>query len=314
VQKQQRDLQAELKRCKIWVPGRMASIKEIEFVIPETNGPLARVSGALAQHILQKSDLVQNLLEDDKNDKNAKTRKTLIIPIGDFPTDRKSLFLKILKGVPVGVRESDEGVYLYPLGREEERDISAAVNAKNLSKADRDYAIQEERLKAIMDTMRYLLMSDDDILAILKFDELKNKNTRATEDDEIESLVDDHKRWLFLTRQAKKLTQQERNALQAEFEELKERVYSNFNYNHPDEDKLKANSYEPIDVETTGDMWPIEYERWLRTEYFKPQRARLNLPPRLNTLFKNTGNSRRAARKSRKARKNRRQNTRRQRK
>jgi hypothetical protein len=285
----------------------MASIKEIEFVIPETNGPLARVSGALAQHILQKSDLVQNLLEDDKN---AKTRKTLSVPIGEFPADRKDLFIKILKGVPVGVRESEEEVYLYPLGREEERDIRAVVNAKNLSKADRDYAIQEERLNAIMDTMRYLLMSDDDILAMLKFDELKNNNTRATEDDEIESLVDDHKRWLFLTRQAKKLTQQERNALQAEFEELKERVSANFNYNHPDEDKLKANSYEPIDVETTGDMWPIEYERWLRTEYFKPQRARLNLPPRLNLVFKNNGNSR----KSRRARKNRRQTTRRQRK
>lgn len=285
----------------------MASIKEIEFVIPETNGPLARVSGALAQHILQKSDLVQNLLEDDKN---TKTRKTLSVPIGEFPADRKDLFIKILKGVPVGVRESEEEVYLYPLGREEERDIRAVVNAKNLSKADRDYAIQEERLNAIMDTMRYLLMSDDDILAMLKFDELKNNNTRATEDDEIESLVDDHKRWLFLTRQAKKLTQQERNALQAEFEELKERVSANFNYNHPDEDKLKANSYEPIDVETTGDMWPIEYERWLRTEYFKPQRARLNLPPRLNLVFKNNGNSR----KSRRARKNRRQTTRRQRK
>ncbi len=284
----------------------MAQIKEIEFVIPETNAPLARVKGALAQHILHRSDLIQNLLEMDAN---ANTKKTLVVPLGGFPTDRKGLFIKILKGVPVGTRESDTDVNLYPLGREEERDIKAAVNTRNLSKSDRDYAIQEERLNVIMDTMRYLLMSDDDILAMLTFDELKNTN--STEDDQIESLVDDHKRWLFLTRQGNKLTQKEKNALQAEFEDIKKRVYSSFNNNyHPDEDKLRPNSYEPIDVEVTGDMWPIEYERWLRTEYFKPERARLNLPPRLNTFFKNTGNARK---NTRRARKNRR-NTRRQRK
>ncbi len=286
----------------------MSQIKEIEFVIPETNAPLVRVKGALAQHILHRSDLIQNLLEMDAN---ANTKKTLIVPIGDFPTDRRDLFVKILKGVPVGVRDSDTTVNLFPLGGEEERDIRRVVNARNLSKRNADYAIQEERLQAIIDTMRYLMMSDDDILAMLEFEEVKNNNTSATEDDEIEYLVGQHKRWLFLTRQQNKLTQANRNALRNEFDRLEKSARPGFNNNyHPDEDKLKANSYEPYHVETTGDMWPIEYERWLRTEYFKPQRARLNLPPRLNTLFKNNASPRR---NTRRARKNRR-NTRRQRK
>jgi hypothetical protein len=286
----------------------MAQIQEIEFTIPETNAPLARVKGALAQHILRSSDLVKNLLE-----MNNTSKKTLVIPIGDFPTDRKDLFIKILKGVPVGTRDSDSGVNLYPLGPQEESEIRAVVNAKHLSRNDRDYAIQEERLNVIMDTMRYLMMSDEDILAMLTFEEEKQNNVSATEDDLIEDLVDQHKRWLFLTRQGKKLTQANRNALQAEFEGLKKRVHSGFNNNyHPDEDRLTANYYEPYDVEETGDMWPKEYERWLRTEHFGPKRARLNMAPRLNLVFKNNGNAR--SRKTRRARKNRRQNTRRQQK
>jgi hypothetical protein len=278
----------------------MAQIQEIEFISPETNAPLARVKGPLAQHILRGSDLVKQLLEI-----NTSNKKTLVIPIGDFPTDRKDLFIKILKGVPVGTRDSDTEVFLYPLGPEEEKEIRAAVNAKNLSQNARDYAIQEERLNAIMDTMRYLMMSDEDIQAMLTFEEEKQNNVSATEDDLIEDLVDRHKYWLYLTRQGKKLTQANRNAIQGELQRINNSVYSGFNNNyHPDEDKLKANYYEPHDVEETGDMWPIEYERWLRTEYFKPQRARLNMGPRLNLVFKNNGNDR--SRKTRRARKNRR--------
>jgi len=286
----------------------MAQIQEIEFVISETNAPLARVSGALAQYILKTSDLVKNLLE-----MNNTSKKTLTIPLSNFPLDRRNLFLKILKGVPVGVRESDTEVSLYPLGREEELDIRRVVNVKNLSKADRDYAVQEERLNAIKDTMRFLLMSDDDILAMLKFEELKENNTSVTEDDVIEDLVSQHKHWLYLTHQAKKLTQANRNALRNEFQRIENSVRSGFNNNyHPDEDRLTANYYEPYDVEETGDMWPKEYERWLRTEHFGPQRARLNMGPRLNLVFKNNGNAH--SRKTRRSRKNRRQNTRRQRK
>ncbi len=283
----------------------MAHIEEIEFTIPETNGPLVRVKGALAQHILRSSDLVKELLE-----MNNTSKKTLVVPIGDFPTDRKSLFIKILRGVPVGSRESDTEVILYPLGPEEEKAIRAVVNAKALSKDTEDYAIQEERLHAIMDTMRYLMMSDEDIQAMLTFEEKKHNNVSATEDDIIEDLVDKHKYWLYLTRQGKKLTQANKKTIEGELQRIRKSMSFNNNY-HPDEDRLHPNSYEPYDVEQTGDMWPIEYERWLRTEYFKPQRARLNMGPRLNLVFKNNGNGR--SRKTRRARKNRR-NTRRERK
>ncbi len=287
--------QKQKTKQKTFFFSRMSYIEEIRFVDAQTNEPLVTITGDNAKFLVERSGLVQNLIEitenakknknknKPKNSKNVKPEdKILTIPIGEFPADRKKLFVDILSGKPVGLeftadeegdygQQQEEGYRFYPLGPQEERNIRTAVNTETLNDATRDLKIQKERQKAIYETMRYLLLDDKDIAKILEFEnirELEGPTEISNRENEIDSLLEVHKMWLFTSGQASKLTKENRNAIKTEldkkqknWEELRSNSYGNYSENSP----LDSRQYQPVEPSITASMWPKEYERWLRT-------------------------------------------------
>lgn len=282
-------------------------IEEIQFVDLDTDAPIATVTGDLAQILLHQSQLIQNMLEMT----NQKNPRVLVVPIGDFPTDRRVLFAKVLKGFPVGKFKNWRYEY-YPLGSEEEKDIQKAVNAKIAAgnRTNRNEIVNQERYAVIHETLRYLLIPDTLIDQMLEYDD-QHMPERGDLEDEIEGRVADHAVYLYLTGQEDKLTEKERGELKTHFDKVKNKyntnmrklqeeerrvrrpsrrryLYSEYNnnnnnnYNYFDETAREIqNTYDfetdqvryiPEAAEVTKGMTTKEYEKFLRTQYYKPKK------------------------------------------
>ena len=312
------------------------NIKEIQFVALESNAPLFTVTGPNVQFFLENSELVQNILELSKDRPN---KHVLVVPIG-FPADRRTLFTNILYGKPIGKRLYNNVEY-YPLGEQEEQNIQAAVNQQlgerngTFTNENRRDLIQKEREQVILNTMRYLLLPDELIAQMLILDEKKPEG-EFTLDEEVENLVETHKKYLFLIGRQDLLSEKDRAELQEYFEakrkyfalekkrlgdlqqayldkyykQMRSRALMrnrNNDYNEPPDryeeelDALRDEEREvfdpslhlPVGMKGYGTVTmlnPVEYERFLRTKYFRGRhnhRMAKGIPGELhlNTLF-----------------------------
>lgn len=293
---------------------RAAMTKEIQFVAAETDAPLATIQGENVQFLIENSELIKTIIEIG----GQPNREVLVIPISGFPADRRVLFANILNGVPVGAEYADGAVNYYPLPPEEERDLQVAVNARaaGANEEIREALIQQERQKVILETMQYLLLPTQLIFEMLHFDVMSTFNSNSL-NDTIEENVKTHKKWLYTTGQLARLNDKNRENLSEYFNE-KKRVYnerlgrarkqhkqhsryrtSSNNYNNSDDymeyldelhrqyqENTEPESFMPVSRETTGRMTPAEYEKYLRTVYYK--RKNDSLPQQelhLNALF-----------------------------
>ncbi len=247
-------------------------IKKIQFVDADTKELLTTVDHPVSVNfLLKKSELIQHLLEMGRNSNTP--ARTLIIPVGKFLNDRRQTFVNILNGVPVGYEEFG-GVYYYPLGPEEEKEIRTLVDKKFEGYSENDKLLEKmkERVKVIYDTMRYLILSDDDIDSMLVFE----TEFGPTEDDEIEERVELYKKWLYLIGSKEKLSRENRTRLKKYFNTATrnwKKKTDRGNYNDYEPHPMDPLVYEP--EETTNILWPLEYERWLREVYFKEERKPL---------------------------------------
>ena len=195
----------------------MAAINEIQFIDLDTGAPIVTISGNNAMILLENSELIQTVLEiGDQANPNV-----LVVPIGDMGLGRQQLFANILRGVPVGKRNRWNTVTYYPLGPEEERNIARVMNERNGGAGNRNTDLTLERGNAIFETMRYLLIPDELIQDMLIFDE-DNERPEFTMDDEIEQMLHTHRKWLYITGQAAKLTPSELEEAKEFFDEIEE--------------------------------------------------------------------------------------------
>lgn len=302
-------------------------IEEIQFVDLDTGAPIVTVKGDNAQVLLEESEFVKTFLE--LGDQSQANPRVLVVPIGDFPTDRREIFSKVLKGVPVGKYQRWRYEY-YPLGAKEEKDIQKAVNAKIAAgnTRNRNDIVNDERLSVIQEVLRYLMIPDALINQMLVFDDLYIPE-KISVDDVIDGLVERHASYLYLTGQYDKLTPKEKQEQKEYFDQIENkykenmrklgeaemknrrltrrynRSYYNSNNNnyaeYNDAAREIQNTYDfetnkmqyiPEEPKETGGMTTTEYEKFLRTQYYKPKKP-LNISTnyRLNLLF--NGNSKR---------------------
>jgi hypothetical protein len=302
----------------------MNPIQEIQFIDLETEAPLATVKGDNAQVLLEESELIQTIQEIG----GQANPKVLVVPVGKMSTDRQTIFANILKGVPVGKKDQWGSVLeIYPLGEKEERNIKRAVNATGAeSENDKQHYTQQERIHVLFEVLRFLILPDDIIQNMLKFDLEDTRPERSAEDD-IEQLLETHKKWLYLRGLDQKLSADDYEEAKAFFDKIREtyrqemkeledawasrlatrRMYgytSYFNSNNNNnnnsfrsgrniqetyEDDMSPFQYAPVEEEITGNMSVPEYERWLRTVYFKKEPLGMTNQLHLNTLFKENG-------------------------
>ncbi len=284
-------------------------IEEIQFIDLETDAPLVTVKGDNAQVLLKESELLQTIINEIGGQANP---RVLVVPIGKMPTDRQIIFANILRGVPVGKKDQWGEIFdMYPLGEKEERNIKRAVNATGVnSENDKHYYTNQERINILFEIMQYLLIPKDIIQNMLKFDVEDTRPERSIEDD-IEQLLDTHKKYLYLLGQDQKLTPEDFEEAKAFFNEIRanyqkemreledawarhqtrRRGYAyNSNNNRGRnateeyEEAMDPFTYAPVHDHLTANMPMREYERWLRTVYFKKAPLELN-NLHVNVLF-----------------------------
>jgi hypothetical protein len=304
----------------------MARIREIQFVDLDTEAPLANITGDNAQVLLEESDLIETIQEvgGQANPRvlvvpigNMSTDRQILFKniLTGVPVGKKDKW---------GYIEE-----IYPLGEKEERNIKTFVNASNVNKRYagitlehmRDEVTEQERINVIFETMRYLMIPDETIERMLTFD-IEEEPERTVEDD-IDLYLDHHAKWLYLRGMDQKLSTEEYNEAKAFFDDIRakheedmkelEKKWSNrmtrrrkygyrsmWNSNSNSnsggrniveryEDDMDPFQYAPVEEEITGDMSVREYERWLRTVFFK--KAPLEITNmHLNTLFNENRN------------------------
>jgi hypothetical protein len=293
----------------------MEQIQEIQFVDLDTDAPLVTVTGDYVQVLLQESDLLKTIVEIG----GQANPRVLVVPIGKMPTERQIIFANVLKGVPVGkINQWGTLIEMYPFGEKEERNIKQVVNASGPnSENTKKRMTDQERVNVIYETMRYLLIPDEIIGQMIVFDEEDTRPERDIE-SEIDLLLETHKKWLYLRGLDQKLTAKEHDEVKPFFDDIREKYqrnmreyerarqrqerrryrgsWNNNDYNNYDrereiqelyEEGMDPYQYEPIQEDITGDMTVREYERWLRTVYFKKAPLGITNLTHLNTLFKN---------------------------
>jgi hypothetical protein len=318
------------------------NIKEIQFVALESNAPLFTVTGENVDFFLENSELIQTILELSKD---RPSKEVLVVPIGEMPMARRLLLIDILQGKPIGRRLLDNTIEYYPLHELEERNIQNAVNRKlaeingEVSNVTRHNLQENERMEAILNTMRYLLIPDELIEQMLVFDEEAFPQEEKSFDEYIENLVEIYKKYLFLIGRKDLLTGKDEAELQEYYdakrsyfamekdrlhdlqEEVMKKYYKSMrsrgtssrnsnNYDEPPdryEEELEQLYDEERDIFDPGMhipkglkgygtsklLDPVAYEKYLRTDYFKPKNNRRKpkgIPGEihLNTLFNET--------------------------
>lgn len=244
-------------------------VKKIQFVNSQTNAPLVTIKGPMLDFLMERSGLIQQQLELSNT-----TGHFLKLPIGDFPTDRRTVFTKILKGLPVGKISSRGGIEYYPLGSEEERAIAQEVDRQMLAyggAVNREFLLNKERERVLYEILQYLLLEPSEIASLLIIEPAEG--VHYSEDDEIDHMIQNHIMWLALTHQGKKLT----NAEKAWFDSQAPGLSNAYMANHGNEGFSDPNSYTPVDEEKTAHMPTRNYERYLRTVYMKKPRKPLSM-------------------------------------
>lgn len=296
----------------------MNSIREIQFVNLDTGAPIFSVTGGNVQILLENSELIENIVELG----GQANPNVLVVPLGDMGQGRQLLLANILKGYPVGKIGRNGRVTFYPLPPEEERNIARVVNERN-GVVNRNADINLERQEAILETLRYLLIPESLIHQMILFEQERENEPIVSQEDTIEEMIEDHIKWLYTTGQKAKLTPVELEKAQAFFAGVEERYqqgqaeistllknaararraqvftrrrYNNnnnnnnyINHRHQEvEDEYRGytdpDSYMPPGESLTGGMTTRQFERWLRTVYFKKAPLELN-QLHLNTLY-----------------------------
>lgn len=261
-------------------PPRIPEGLELQFVDLYKNTPIVKITGDDAVFLFENSELIQTLAEVS----NRPNSKVLEVPIGLSP-ERQRILFKVLKRVPMGKLGYNQTMHFYSLGPENEKNFAKEVDQIS-GIYNKIEALDIERQNTIIETLRYLGIPDDKILRMLEFDE-PGFNPEVSEEDQIEEMLNQHKKWLYVTGQQVKLTPDELAYARSFFDELNQnykkkmqkynrRGWNSFNMNKLNEiyqehmNVMNPIEYQPVATGYRTKHMPVrEFERWLRSVYFK---------------------------------------------